>query len=36
VLSKDEAADFLDKLGLETGDFVLEVSKNSSKILQVK
>ena len=36
VLSKDEAADFLEKLGLTAGDFVLEVSKSSTKLLEIK
>ncbi len=36
VLSKDEAASFIDKLGLSKDDFVLEVTKNSTKLLQIK
>jgi pyruvate kinase len=36
VLSKEEAADFLEKLNLESGDFVLEVTKSSTKLLEIK
>lgn len=36
VLSKDEAADMLEKMGLDTGDYVLEVSKNGTKLIEIK
>lgn len=36
VLSKDEASKFLDKLGLVEGDFVLEVTNSSTKLLEIK
>lgn len=36
VLSKDEAADVVDKLGLTKDDFVLEITQSSTKLLQVK
>ncbi len=36
VLSKDEAAELFITLGLNTADFVLEVTKNSTQLLQLK
>jgi pyruvate kinase len=36
VLSKDEAADMLEKMGLDTGDYVLEISKNGTKLIEIK
>lgn len=36
VLSKDEAADKFIELGLQSGSFVLEVTKNKTELLQLK